>query len=175
MKKYYVTNDLAVDGDKARELFSHDDETLYAAPQYDNADCLLVYAVSNGDPVYLGWYDRAEEVQEFTEEGYTFDTDAIISACKGISNQVEAYNSAETVYGWLRDVRCYNPELNRDVELDVKLVQQALNCRDVSEGEAEYMAHAVASNGKQCRVRFVVDKDAGFECVKWGDLACIEF
>ena len=57
MDKYYITNDLAVDYNRERKLFdANDGYTVFTAPQIDEEECFLIYAVNNSDPYYLGWY-----------------------------------------------------------------------------------------------------------------------
>lgn len=183
MDKYYITNDLAVDYNRERKLFdANDGYTVFAAPQIDEEECFLIYAVSNGDPYYLGWYCPDSEFGEIDEISgklgyFNFTWDEVIDACRDIAEQFKQYDEQDTKHGWVTDVLCFDQyERNKELTIDIKLEQEAYPYQDIGEDEVEYIACGIASNGMRCFVSWYVPAemdDVSF--FDWNDVAEVVF
>lgn len=183
MDKYYITNDLAVDYNRERKLFdANDGYTVFAAPQIDEEECFLIYAVSNSDPYYLGWYCPDSEFGEIDEISgelghFNFTWDEAIDACRDIAEQFKQYDEQDTKHGFVTDVLCFDQyERNKELTIDIKLEQEAYPYQQIGEDEVEYIACGIASNGMRCFVSWYVPAemdDVSF--FDWNDVAEVDF
>lgn len=183
MDKYYVTNDLAVDYNRERKLFdANDGYTVFAAPQIDEEECFLIYAVSNSDPYYLGWYcpdSEFGEIDEISGElGYfNFTWDKVIDACRDIAEQFKQYVEQDTKHGFVTDVLCFDQyERNKELTIDIKLEQEAYPLQEIGEDKVEYIASGIASNGMRCLVSWYVPAEMeDVSLFDWDDVGGVDF
>lgn len=76
---YYVTNDLSIDKNTMSQVCEIADHRVFIGEQHENDGTYLVFAVSNADPVYIGFAYIADDnssVINFEDCDFVFDDDA---------------------------------------------------------------------------------------------------
>jgi len=91
MKRYYITNTIAVDSDNEVEIGNNGENAdarvaLMRAPQVGGED-YFVYLQTNGDPVLVGWIDKYGEftVDEHVGEWIEEEEDWLSDLLEGLS------------------------------------------------------------------------------------------